>query len=162
MGSMRVLLSLLSVVVVVICAAPTARAGCWGDYVSGPWMCFGNGCNSQYYDTDCAFGCVSGTCNPDGDSQECCAIEEKYAQVFPDGGNGCGECGSIRARDYARVLHPTPEHRAELLQGHAPGLIMLSTSVSYMPPRLIYTRNRCNHKYGTRIENGRLITVGGM
>jgi len=120
MGSIRAFLLIFAVFVVMF-ATRIAKADCTGYSDNGSISCSGaNGCKSQWEMITCWFGCTSGTCNPDGNTTECCGAPHDYAQVYPDGGRGC-ECGDVRV--HARASHVNLQHRAELLQGYTPGLI---------------------------------------
>jgi len=152
-------LSLVFVALVMILATCPAKADCVGYEVIGPLPCKG-GC--EWNQTLCTFGCTSGTCNSKGNTTECCGVPKNYAQIAEDGQGGCGEfCGDSRARLHSSVLHASPEHRAELLQGYTPGLVMLRTNLSYRPPLLVYVLNR-NHSYEVVVDDRELVTTGGM
>jgi hypothetical protein len=159
MRTMRALLPAF-VVLTMVLAVRTVKADCVGYDDFGSIPCSGaNGCHSQWELITCGFGCDAGTCEDDGNSTECCGTKHEYAQIVGDGG-ACGECGGIRF--HAGAAHASPQHNAELRQGYTPGLIMLSANLSYRPSQLVYTLNRCNHKYELTVEEGRSLTVGGM
>jgi hypothetical protein len=42
------------------------------------------------------------------------------------------------------------------------GLIMLSDTTSYRPPRIFYVLNRCNHTYRLIVEDGSVVSPEGM
>jgi hypothetical protein len=161
MGPIRVLL-LLFVVLVMVFATRTAKADdCVGIEDFGSQSCSGaKGCESEYESEYCSFGCVSGTCNGRGSSGECCGKIYYVPNISGGGGDGCSgiECGDGRV--HARASHVNLEHRAELLRGYTPGLIMLSVNVSYKAPQLIYSFNRCSHTYEVVMDGGRLAPTG--
>lgn len=149
-------------------ATRTVQAACWSYYAPAPDPCVGeHDCTGQWQPVYCDFGCTSGSCNDRGNSTECCGVREDYAQISPDGGNGCntgdcGEQGEVRIRSHAQTPRATPEHRAELLQSYSPGLIMVSASMSYKPPELLYRFNGCSHSYELVVEDARMLASGGM
>lgn len=162
----RALLPLLFVVVMIALATSTAKADCVEYWDNGSVNCTGTGgCESQWENITCFYlGCVSGTCNPKGNSTECCGVRHDYAQIYSDGGGNCSgiECDDTRFRVHARSLHTNPQYRAELLRGYTPGLIMLSADRSYKETELVYVFNRCDHSYDFVVYDGRVIATGGM
>jgi len=166
MRPLRVILTLF-VVLLVVFSARSAKAGvCWGYDTFDSEDCTGaHGCFGSRAPTYCSFGCISGTCNNQGNSTECCGTSHYIAQITPDG-DSCDaeECtgGSGVFRTHASVSHVNSEHSAERRQGYSPGLIMLSANMSYKPARLIYVFNRCSHSFKLIVEDGRLLTTGGL
>ena len=160
----RVLFPFLTVLVMVF-AARSANAGvCWGYSELDPEECVGHECMDSWTPTYCSFGCVSGTCDNQGNSTECCGTSHYVAQIYPDGDSckdqGCGESGLFRFHTKTPLVNS--QHSAELRQGYSPGLVMLSANVSYKPARLIYVYNRCSRSFKLIIEDERIITTGGM
>ena len=159
----RTLLLTLIALTTIFTARP-ANAGCW-DYLDlGSAECFGpKGCNLEYEIITCGSGCTLGTCVKDGNSGECCGKRYDYAQINAIGKcDGCGPGGNIVVRAHAKPSHVDLQRRAELLQGYTPGLIMMSETVSYRPPRVFYMFNRCDRTYRLVIEDGTNVSTGGM
>ena len=155
----------LFVAVVMVFAARTAKADCVGIEDFGSENCSGvGGCEGSYEMEFCSFGCVSGECNGRGSSGECCGRIYYIPNIYGDGGEGCSgvECGDVSVRAHARSSRLTSQHSAELLQGYTPGLIMLGADIGYKAPQLVYTFDRCNHNFGLVVEDGKLVTLGGM
>jgi len=162
MRPLRVLLLVSGALILTLDTAP-ARARCVDYWDIGSVPCSGpGGCQSEWEDVTCWFGCISGTCNDDGNSTECCGVRHDYAQVYGDGGNCDNECGDSPVRVHATASNTNPLHRAELLQGYSPGLIMLDAHTSYKPTQLIYVLNRCNHTYELMVLDGRVVPSGGL
>jgi len=155
------LLSLCFGIAILLTALP-AQAGCWGYDDLGAAPCIAKYCSGQYEWITCGFGCTSGTCNPTGNSTLCCGKRVNYAQIFDDGGKSCGQCGNAPFRAHSGMEHSSPEHRAELLAGHTPGLIMFTANVSYKPTEFVYNISRCDHKLRLFVEDGRRVISGGM
>jgi len=164
MRPVRTLFS-LAVLIVAIFAARPSKAYCVDYNDFGAEDCTGTGgCESSWEEILCGFGCVSGTCDPRGNSTECCGHKETYAQITPEGGGDCSgnECGDARIRVHRTTLHASAEHRRELLQGYTPGLILLSDELAYKEPQVIYSFHRCNHSYEIAIEDGKVLSRNGM
>jgi hypothetical protein len=159
----RVLMALF-VAVVMVLAGRTAKAEC-SDFVEFDMNCTGaGGCTGEWVDTLCTFGCYPADCVVDGGSIPCCGRRHDY-DVFGDCTGNCDcsgiECGNARRRVHVRSAQINPEHRAELLQGYAPGLAMLGADLSYRPPQLINVFSRCSHKYELTVMSGKIIVTGG-
>jgi hypothetical protein len=165
MKPMRLVLSFF-ILLVMVFAAGSAKAQCWGYSQFTPERCSSPGCMGSYTPTYCRFGCVSGTCENQGGSGQCCGHLYYTAVIYPDGQDschdlGCGENGQFR-RVHGKTSRVDSQYSAELRQGYTPGLIMLSARLSYKPPRLVYAFSRCNHSFRLIIEDGRVSTTGGM
>src|SRR5260370_17852390 len=104
---MRTEFRLLLLSVIVLCRASFAQAQCFDYSDPGPGTCSGaGGCEGTYPRTLCFGGCISGTCNPDGNIANCCGTPHTYPQAYPDGQNNCtGSSGLIIVH---LPRHPTP------------------------------------------------------
>jgi len=148
--------------VIIVFASYNAKAGectngCRGYDQSDPTPC--DGCEGMsYVETYCTFGCTCGTCEVDGNSGKCCGSEYHNDEIVPT--DGTCECGNVRV--HASTLHSSAEHRAELLQGRTPGLIMLSATESYKPAEMVYTYRSCSHRYVLVVQGGRIVGATGM
>jgi hypothetical protein len=164
MRTVRTLLPMVAMLLLLF-AARSAKANCWEYFDWGSVDCTGlHGCMSQWEEIGCTFGCISGSCNPTGNSTECCGTRHDYAAGHDDGQGGCSgvNCGNVRFRVHARASHLSSPHSAELLQGYTPGLVMLSADLSYKSTQLVYTFNRCNHSYEAVVEDGGVLAREGM
>jgi len=146
-------------------SAPAAKAECWDYWDWGAVDCTGSGgCESQWEDITCGIGCVSGSCNSTGNSTECCGTRHDYAAGVDDGQDSCHGvgCGGSPGRHHIRGPRAQSQHRAELLQGYTPGLVMISADLSYKEPQLIYVLNRCNRTYEAVADGGKVLPGGGI
>lgn len=137
-----------------------ANASCTDYEDFGDVRCSGaGGCVSSHPSIICGFGCISGTCNSRGSSGECCGNIYYVANISPDGGRGCTQagCGELRSRNHSSSVPSSPEHRAELLKGYSPGVVLLSERLSYKEPQIIYALDRCNHNFGFVVSDGRVV-----
>jgi len=137
------------------CGTGVARAqDCVSYFDPSPGTCTGsNGCVGSYPRTSCIIGCISGTCNPNGNSTSCCGITHFYAQIFSDGGTCSGEnCGlsriqraSIAIKRFNNVAEP-----------------QLAQRPLYLPPRRLFVPNKCTHEYDVIYEWDRSVQKEGM
>jgi hypothetical protein len=147
-------LTILSVVVFVLLVPclTQAQANCWSLYDPPPGTCNGpDGCQGVYANTFCIMGCVSGTCNNDANSANCCGVYHFWASLYPDGQNSCsgGECGDIRAR-----LAQRQKRRGQVKFARQQLKLSPKDSfLSYRPPRVIFLANSCSHVYEVFLEN---------
>jgi hypothetical protein len=149
-------------------AQDQCSAHCTGYQDDGEILCTGsNGCTGSYEAESCALGgCTCGTCYPKGSSGECCSRIYYIPNVYPMSGS-CNtiECGdaSIHARSHlSRNDGGEGRNSAELRQAYSPGLIMLTPTLSYREPSLLYVLDRCSHTYRLVAEQGRTVKNGGM
>jgi len=147
--------SILLFVAAVFLFAPPAKAGCW-DYVDlGDQACSGDGgCQGTFPVVFCTFGCVSGTCNNEGNGGFCCGQQFSYAQIFPDGQGSChgNECGGGIGRRQPRLRHKKADALARLKVD--PDAVLLT----YRPPRMVFVPNSCDHVYSVLLEDYSPIT----
>jgi hypothetical protein len=80
-------LSPILVVLTLALSATTAKTDCVEYFGLGPQPCSGaGGCESQWEEVSCLFGCTSGTCSRTN-STDCCGVIHYYAQIYGDGGD---------------------------------------------------------------------------
>lgn len=131
---LKVNLVLLSLFVV----TGVARAQSCVSYGSESRTCISTGCNDVVVLSTCMIGCVSGSCNPNGNSTVCCGIRTDYAQIFTDGGTCQGkECGLariLRAEKQAKKIGSVAEAKSYTLP-------------LPLPPRRLFVANRCTHEF---------------
>lgn len=99
-------------------------------------------------------GCVSGSCNNDGNSGECCGQRFYYAQGYEWGSADCHGliCGESPVRRARRQ-----ERRSGELNAAA-----LNLKPAYRAPRILFVPNRCTHEYEVFFENFAALPKGGM
>lgn len=130
----RTILLLIAIAVV----SGLAKAQSCVDYGERSFSCHGVGCDETLSLSTCTFGCVLGTCNPDGNSTSCCGNRVDYAQIFTDGGTCPGiNCGLARIR------------RAEMRAKKSSSVAGVKSLAPWMdlPPRQLFVPNRCTHEY---------------
>lgn len=133
----------------------TAAQGCWSYYDPQEGTCSGpGGCEGYYPRTECTTGCIAGSCNPDGNSTECCGVRYDYAQGYSGYGECDGyDCGNIRR---ARRERTAPAKTVAL--NIKPDIALLT----YRSPRIVFVPNRCTHEYEAFFENLAALPKGGM
>ena len=119
----------------------------------GDGVCTGaGGCEGTYPRTLCINGCVSGGCNDDGNSAECCGHEYRYAAGFWDGqtckGSTCGDIRVHLAQTNGKALQTTK------VAANAPD----DPFLNYHPARIMFIPNRCTHGYDVFLD-GDAVTV---
>lgn len=129
---------------------------CWS-YTNPPdGHCSGaGGCEGNYPRTGCMIGCVSGGCNPSGNSTECCGARYDYAAGFNDGQNNCNgeDCGLIRVHLRARLQAETQT----VANKESDPLL------DYHPPRILFIVNKCTRGYEPFYErDSSPLPKGGM
>src|ERR1700730_7767346 len=95
---MKITLTTILLTISVVMFMPARSSAGWWAYFNHVGTCSGaGGCRSQFEYSSCFLGCVSGECNNDGGSGECCGNHYFSAVIYPDGGD-ChgGSCGFIR------------------------------------------------------------------
>lgn len=135
-----------------------AAQECWSYMDEGVFECGGaGGCESFYFRTGCMLGCVSGSCNPDGNSGECCGQRYYYAQGYQWGSADCHglNCGESPVRRARRQESRGGEVRAAALN---PDFALLA----YRAPRILFVPDRCTHEYDAIFENFPALPKGGM
>lgn len=144
---------LLLGIVLASCQFVTAQI-CWSYMDYGVFLCGGaGGCEGEYPRIYCMLGCISGSCNPDGNSTECCGRRYDYAQGYQWGnadchGLNCGEKPSRARRQerrsgaYTAALNPKPQF-AQL-------------------PRILFVPSRCTHEYVAVFEDFTALPEGGL
>ena len=140
------------------CHVVAART-CWSYMDDGEFECGGaGGCEGYYFRVYCILGCVSGTCNPDGGSGECCGQIFYYAVGYEWGGLDCHglNCGESPARR-ARRQEGRRKVNTATLNGKS-GLGPLADQV----PRILFVPNRCTHEYEVLFEDFAAPSKGGM
>lgn len=136
-----------------------AQAACvdYMDMGSVPCSSPDGTCEGSYEMITCTLGCVSGTCNPGGNSGNCCGTVFSYAQIFPDGQGNCNgyECGGI-----SRLF---PRKKQKWLNARTRKKIPPYADVlTYKPPRLVFIPDSCNHTYSVFLQDySQLSSVGG-
>jgi hypothetical protein len=151
---MRIQLSLITLFIALACGTSNAQ-NCVSYFDPPPKHCIGSGgCDTFVPTTSCIIGCISGTCNPNGNVASCCGVASFYAQIFTDGGTCSGQnCGLSR-------INRAKKMRAnfETLNAHfSPPL------PGRMPLRRIFTLNTCTKDYAVVYEwDGLRPAVKGM
>lgn len=137
--------TLLFGIALVVFIAPKAHAQCVDTVDLGDEMCSdGSGCESSHPIIECTFGCISGTCNSDGNGGRCCGEEFSTAQITHDGEGRCNnvECGGeVTRRPISKRRIPKRKLDPEL------------AFLSYRPPQMVFVPSRCEHAYEMRVEN---------
>jgi len=120
----------------------SARAQNCVRYIDAQRLCTGPGCNVIVPDTRCTFGCISGTCNPLGNTADCCGVPHDYAQIFSDGGTCAGQdCGLLVIR------------RSEMRTRKFSTLADLEgTPPLALPLRRLFMPNKCTHDFVVAYE----------
>lgn len=123
--------------------SPRAKAACV-DYLNlGDAACSAEGgCNGTEPVISCSFGCISGTCNGQGNGGLCCGQPFSTAQIFTDDGNCNVECGGPSTRRHRKTrtvarLKVDPE----------------TAFLAYRPPRLVFVPSSCEHVYAVLVED---------
>jgi hypothetical protein len=158
---MRTEFRLLLLSVIVLCSASFAQAQCFDYSDPGPGTCSGaGGCEGTYPRTLCFGGCISGTCNPDGNIANCCGTPHTYAQAYPDGQNNCtGWCGLISVHLARRHTRRPGKIQNVSHRKHDPDVALLA----YRPQRILFVPNTCTHVYEAFLEGYVLApSKGGM
>ena len=97
-------------------------------------------------------GCVSGECDGNGGSGECCGKMYYSAVIYPDG-DFCEWCGN--ARHHGSRLAKNEVHVdafPAIWWDTSRGLVKLSKDVSYRPAKQAFVLNKCSHSYAVLIE----------
>ena len=85
------------------------------------------------------------------------------AVIYPDG-NRCEICPDLRSHGL-QSTHKLERHEgafAQLWWDGTRGLIELTESLSYHPPRQAFVLNKCSHTYGVLIERDYPVVFGGL
>lgn len=155
-------LAVLSLLVVVSLLVPVVPADaqtrcpaghCYTYLDLGDVNCTGaNGCQDTWDDEICGFGCVCGSCTNKGSSGECCGKIYYIPNIAPEDGDCEGNCGDARTHALSHKRDGAAGRSTDLLHDHTPGVIMLTRTVSYRDPRLLYVLDRCSHVYRLMTE----------
>jgi hypothetical protein len=159
MLKVRILAPLLTVLFMA-CLVKIARAECVG-YMNLNQICIAKNCSGGYTQSTCTFGCTSGECEPQGGSGVCCGKTYYNAQIQPDGGHGCGDCGDARTHA-ALPSGKEKQQSVELWIGAALRRAEIGGGRSYRMPRLVFVADRCAQRYGLVVEEGSLQPTRGM
>lgn len=143
----------LTVVLGVLACCKSANAGCYDYSVFGPIQCTGTGgCTGEFYRVRCTWGCISGSCNNQGNSGECCGKIYYSAQIYPDQAScHCGELPTV-----ARRLEPSSrsEDAFPASRKTRASVIVASRLMTPRLPRFTFVPDTCAHAYAVVVDDG--------
>ena len=106
--------------------------------------CIRGSCQGDFDFPECTIGYVSGLCDFDGGSGECCGHIYYSAVIYPDGDNDHRQQGGqLRLHQAPASAANKTVHSSEAWRGQMLGRMVLATNVSYREPRMVFVPDRC-------------------